>query len=105
MVIRSYNGTERFNVDREKVKTIFDNVRGQDRTNLLEEEGYEILTAYGFPTPKSILGTTEEECVKSAQEIGFPVVMKIVSPDIIHKSDAGGVKVGLKSNEEVRVSV
>jgi 4-hydroxybutyrate---CoA ligase (ADP-forming) len=102
----SYSITEpkRFDVDREKVKTIFDNVRGQDRPNLLEEEGYDILNAYGFPTPKSILGTNEEQCVKAAQEIGLPVVMKIASPGIIHKSDAGGVKVGLKSNEEVRAA-
>ena len=95
---------KRFSVDREKVKTIFDNVRGRGRLNLLEEEGYDILTAYGFPTPKSILGTTVEQCVEAAQEIGLPVVMKIASPNIIHKSDAGGVKVGLKSDEEVRVA-
>jgi 4-hydroxybutyryl-CoA synthetase (ADP-forming) len=94
----------RFNVDKEKVKTVFDNVRKQGRTNLLEEEGYEILNAYGFPTPKSILTTSEEYCVKAAKEIGLPVVMKIVSPDIIHKSDAGGVKVGVKSDDEVRAA-
>jgi 4-hydroxybutyryl-CoA synthetase (ADP-forming) len=94
----------RFSVDKEKVKTVFDNVRKQGRTNLLEEEGYEILNAYGFPTPKSILTTSEEYCVKAAKEIGLPVVMKIVSPDIIHKSDAGGVKVGVKSDDEVRAA-
>jgi 4-hydroxybutyryl-CoA synthetase (ADP-forming) len=70
----------------------------------LEEEGYEVLKAYGFPTPKSILGATEEECASAAKEIGYPVVMKIASPDIIHKSDAGGVKVGVKSDEEVRAA-
>jgi 4-hydroxybutyryl-CoA synthetase (ADP-forming) len=94
----------RFSVDKEKVKTVFDNVRKQGRTNLLEEEGYEILNAYGFPTPRSILTTSEEYCVKAAKEIGLPVVMKIVSPDIIHKSDAGGVKVGVKSDDEVRAA-
>jgi 4-hydroxybutyryl-CoA synthetase (ADP-forming) len=94
----------RFSVDKEKVKTVFDNVRKQGRTNLLEEEGYEILNAYGFPTPRSILTISEEYCVKAAKEIGLPVVMKIVSPDIIHKSDAGGVKVGVKSDDEVRAA-
>jgi 4-hydroxybutyrate---CoA ligase (ADP-forming) len=95
---------KRFSVDKERVKTIFDKVREQGRSNLLEEEGYEVLSAYGFPTPKSILVTTEEECTKAAEQLGFPVVMKIASPDIIHKSDAGGVKVGMKSNDEVRTA-
>jgi 4-hydroxybutyryl-CoA synthetase (ADP-forming) len=70
----------------------------------LEEEGYDVLNAYGFPRPKSYLCTNEEECVKRAEEIGYPVVMKIVSQDIIHKSDAGGVKVGLKNKQQVSFS-
>jgi 4-hydroxybutyrate---CoA ligase (ADP-forming) len=96
--------SKRFSVNNEKVKRVFDDVRKDGRTNLLEEEGYEVLSAYGFPTPKSILGTSKEQCVKAAREIGYPVVMKIVSADIIHKSDAGGVKVGLKSDDEVRAA-
>ncbi|MEW5839589.1 4-hydroxybutyrate--CoA ligase [Nitrososphaera sp.] len=95
-------GTLQFAKDKEKVRSIFESVRRQGRSNLLEEEGYEVLKAYGFPTPKSILGATEDECVKAAKEIGYPVVMKIASPDIIHKSDAGGVRVGVKSDEELR---
>jgi 4-hydroxybutyryl-CoA synthetase (ADP-forming) len=91
-----------FKADINRVKELFDNVLKQGRTNLLEEEGYEVLTSYGFPTPKSILGTSENECVKAAQEIGYPVVMKISSQDIIHKSDAGGVKVGVKNDDEVK---
>src|ERR671927_53036 len=95
---------EYFDVNKKKVKIVFDNVIQQQRTNLIEEEGYEILNAYGFPTPRSILATSENQCTQAAQEIGLPVVMKIASPAIIHKSDAGGVKVGLKSHEEVRVA-
>jgi 4-hydroxybutyryl-CoA synthetase (ADP-forming) len=91
-----------FKADTQRVKELFVNVLRQGRTNLLEEEGYEVLTSYGFPTPKSILGTSENECVKAAQEIGYPVVMKISSQDIIHKSDAGGVKVGVKNDDEVK---
>jgi 4-hydroxybutyrate---CoA ligase (ADP-forming) len=91
-----------FPVDQKKVKTVFYNVRKAGRINLLEEEGYEVLAAYGFPTPKSILVTSEEQCIRAANEIGYPVVLKIASPDIIHKSDAGGVKVGLKNNDEVQ---
>lgn len=97
-------GTLEFAKDKEKVQSIFETVRQQGRKNLLEEEGYEVLKAYGFPTPKSILGSTEEECVSAAKEIGYPVVMKIASPDIIHKSDAGGVKVGIKSDDELRAA-
>ena len=93
-----------FAKDTAKVKSIFENVRKNGRSNLLEEEGYEVLEAYGFPTPKSILCTREQECMDAAKEIGYPLVMKIVSPDIIHKSDAGGVKVGIKTDDELRNS-
>ena len=85
--------TLQFAKDTSKVKSIFENVRKNGRNNLLEEEGYEVFEAYGFPTPKSILCTTEQDCINAARQIGYPLVMKIVSPDIIHKSDAGGVKV------------
>lgn len=93
-----------FAKDTSKVKSIFENVRKNGRNNLLEEEGYEVLEAYGFPTPKSILCTTEQECINAARQIGYPLVMKIVSPDIIHKSDAGGVKVGIKTDDELKKS-
>ena len=96
--------TLQFAKDTSKVKSIFENVRKNGRSNLLEEEGYEVLEAYGFPTPKSILCTTERECMDAAKQIGYPLVMKIVSPDIIHKSDAGGVKVGIKTDDELRNS-
>ncbi len=96
--------TLQFAKDTAKVKSIFENVRKNGRSNLLEEEGYEVLEAYGFPTPKSILCTTEQECINAARQIGYPLVMKIVSPDIIHKSDAGGVKVGIKIDDELRNS-
>nr|MDQ5860364.1 acetate--CoA ligase family protein [Thermoproteota archaeon] len=96
--------TLQFSKDTAKVKSIFENVRKNGRSNLLEEEGYEVLEAYGFPTPKSILCTTEQECMSAATHIGYPLVMKIVSPDIIHKSDAGGVKVGIKTDDELKNS-
>ena len=94
----------KFNVDKVKVKQIFDSVTKEGRKHLLEEEGYDVLNAYGFPRPKSYLCTSEEECVKRAEEIGYPVVMKIASQDIIHKSDAGGVKVGVKNKQQVSSS-
>ncbi len=91
----------KFEVDKDKVKEIFDSVKKEGRTSLLEEEGLQILQIYGFPLPKSTLAKTESDAVKTAKEIGYPVVMKIASPQIIHKSDAGGVKVGLSNDKEV----
>ncbi len=91
----------KFKVDKRKVQKIFDNVKKERRTSLLEEEGIQILRTYGFSLPKNILAKTESDAVKAAIKIRFPVVMKIASPQIIHKSDAGGVKVGLKNDKEV----
>ena len=92
----------KFEADTEKVRKIFDKVKQEGRTNLLEEEGIEILNAYGFPLPKSILAKSEDDAIDTANKIGYPVVMKIASPQIVHKSDAGGVKVNLTNDEEIR---
>ena len=94
----------KFNVDKAKAKKVFDKVKKEKRPNLLEEEGQEVLRAYGFPLPKSELAKNENEAVKIAKKIGYPVVMKIASPQIIHKSDAGGVKVNLTNDNEVKVT-
>jgi len=91
-------------VNKAKAKTIFDKVKREGRPNLLEEEGQEVLRAYGFPLPKSTLAKTENDAGKIAKNIGYPVVMKITSPQIIHKSDAGGVKVNLKKENEVKAA-
>ena len=91
-----------FKVDMNKAKAIFDKVKSEGRTNLLEDEGREILDAYGFPLPESSIATTEDEAVDAANKIGYPIVMKISSPQIVHKSDAGGVKVNLANDTEVR---
>jgi len=91
-------------VNKAKAKTIFDKVKREGRPNLLEEEGQEVLRAYGFPLPKSTLAKTENDAGKIAKKIGYPVVMKIASPQIIHKSDAGGVKVNLKNDKEVKAA-
>jgi len=91
-----------FSVDKDKVRDILLGVKRQGRSNLLEDEGYEVLKAYGFPVPKSILVNNENDAISASNNIGYPVVMKISSKDVIHKSDAGGVKVGLKNDDEVR---
>ena len=95
------NVTE-FKVDMNKARAIFDKVKSEGRTNLLEDEGREILDAYGFPLPESSVAATEDEAVDVANKIGYPIVMKISSPQIVHKSDAGGVKVNLTNDDEVR---
>ncbi len=92
----------KFKVDKLKAKKIFDKVKKEKRPNLLEEEGQEVLKAYGLPLPKSALAKTEAEAIKIAKQIGYPVVMKIASPQIIHKSDAGGVKVNLTNDSEIQ---
>lgn len=92
----------RFKVDRGRAAQILARAREEGRPNLLEEEGQEVLRAYGLPLPKSRLARDAGEAAKIAKKMGYPVVMKIASPQIIHKSDAGGVKVNLTGEKEVR---
>ncbi len=91
-----------FKVNKAAVKKILDKVKKEGRPNLLEEEGQEVLRAYGFPLPKSMLAKTENDAIRIAKKIGYPVVMKIASPQIIHKSDAGGVKINLTNDKDVK---
>ncbi len=84
-----------FEADRLKVRKIFASVIKQHRHDLIESEAREILNAYGFRLPESHMARTTKEAVIIASEIGYPVVMKIASPDVLHKSDMGGVRVGL----------
>jgi 4-hydroxybutyrate---CoA ligase (ADP-forming) len=91
-----------YSVDKYKVKDILSDVKKQGRSNLLEDEGYEVLQAYGFPVPKSVLVNNENDAINASNKIGYPVVMKISSKDVIHKSDSGGVKVGVKDAVEVK---
>ena len=93
--------TTKFIVKKDKVKKILDNAKKEKRNALLEEEGQEILRAYGFPLPASKLAKTKKEAVTASKKIGYPVVLKIASPQIIHKSDAGGVKVNLQNAKDV----
>ena len=72
----------------------------KDKWSLLETEAKELLREYGIPVPDFKLIKNEEEINGLAEEINFPIVMKIVSPDIIHKTDAGGVKINIKDETE-----
>ena len=75
-----------------------------EKRSLLETEAKELLKAYGIPIPDFQLIKSEDEIAGLAKEINFPVVMKIVSPDIIHKTDAGGVKLNIKDETEARLA-
>ena len=76
----------------------------KEKRPLLETEAKELLKEYGIPVPDFQLIKSEEEITELAKEINFPIVMKIVSPDIIHKTDAGGVKIGIKDEKEAKLA-
>jgi acetyl-CoA synthetase (ADP-forming) len=86
------------------VDKIICKARSENRKALLESEAKAIVKEYCITVPKFQLATSEKEAVKIAQELGFPIVAKIVSPEIIHKSDAGGVKVGLNTAADVEAA-
>ena len=84
------------------VRELFDRVRSEGRVSIGDAEAWTVLEAYGFTVPKSRLAETPEEAVEIAEEMGYPLVMKIASPDILHKTDVGGVKLNLRSPDDVR---
>jgi acyl-CoA synthetase (NDP forming) len=83
---------------------IISQARKEDRKTLLETEAKTICTEYCIPVTRFKLAKNDREASEFAEELGFPVVLKIVSPDIIHKSDAGGVMVNLKDKVEVQAA-
>jgi acyl-CoA synthetase (NDP forming) len=85
-----------------KVAEILSSIRKQGRRELLEHESKQVLVAWGIPTTRVELARDSGEAVKAARELKYPVVLKVASPNIIHKTDAGGVRVGLSSELEVR---
>jgi acyl-CoA synthetase (NDP forming) len=80
--------------------TIIDRARTQGRKILTEVESKQLLEEAGIPTARAHLATSRDAAVQAARDIGFPVVLKVVSPQITHKTDVGGVKLDLKSPEE-----
>jgi len=84
------------------VRELFDRVRAQGRVSIGDAEAWTVLECYGFTIPQSRLAKTPEEAIEIAGEIGYPVVMKVASPDILHKTDVGGVKLNLRSPDDVR---
>jgi acyl-CoA synthetase (NDP forming) len=83
-------------------KKIFEAARSENRNYVLENEAKDIMKAYGIPIPPYDTATTPEQAVEKSKKIGFPVVLKILSKDVVHKSDAGGVKINLRDETAVR---
>jgi acetyl coenzyme A synthetase (ADP forming)-like protein len=86
---------------KDAVRKILDLVKADKRTSLTAPEGKLVCDAYGIPVPKEGVAKSAAEASKIATDMGFPVVMKIVSPDILHKTEAGGVMVGVKTAADV----
>lgn len=76
----------------------------KEKRNLIEAEAYELLSKYGIPVPKYSVVSSEEEALKIAKRLEFPLVMKIVSPDIMHKTDIGGIKMNIINPPQVKES-
>ncbi len=91
-----------FPVNRHRVERIVDRHLRRNLREIGEMESKDILEAYGFVTPRGSLATSADQAANIADQLGYPVVLKIWSPDIIHKSDVGGVKVGLHNRQEVK---
>jgi len=84
------------------VSRIFETASEDGRDFLFEHESKTLCGLYGLPVTKIMVAETEDKAVRDAEEIGFPVVLKIVSPQVLHKSDAGGVLINIKDEEGVR---
>ncbi len=84
------------------VKKILAAVKASGRTSLTAPEGKEVCDAYGIPVPQEGVATTPAQAAKLASGMGYPVVLKIVSPEILHKTEAGGVLVGVKNAADVK---
>jgi acetyl-CoA synthetase (ADP-forming) len=82
-------------------REIIKNALNEGRTKLLEHEAFQVIKYYGINSPDVVVVRNGEEAKSLADKIGYPVALKIVSPDISHKSDVGGVKLNLRSPEEV----
>jgi acetyltransferase len=94
---------KRFKVNKKKVEEIVEQVINKGRVTLLGSEAIAVADAYGIPAPKTKTAFSLNEALKYAEEIGYPIVMKITSPELIHKSDFGGVVIGIKDGEELKI--
>src|SRR5208337_2925748 len=88
-------------IDIAAIERIIDHAGEEQRKFLLANEGAAVMKAAGIPMPESRVAKTIGQAIRDAEEIGYPLVMKVVSRDILHKSDAGGVAIDIQNKEEV----
>jgi acetyl coenzyme A synthetase (ADP forming)-like protein len=93
---------ETFEVNRQSVRQTIDKTLSEGRVTIGDSEARSILDAYKLQIPASELAESPDRAVEIASRIGYPVVLKVASPDILHKTDVGGVKVGLQDADDVR---
>ncbi len=91
-----------FSLDRQAIRQHFATTLGGRETLISEPVCKSLLAAFGIPTTKTGVAASQEDAVRLAREIGYPVVMKIVSPSVSHKTDVGGVRLNLQTDEQVR---
>jgi acetyl coenzyme A synthetase (ADP forming)-like protein len=101
-IARPRTRIKQFKVSKEEVRTLFAKVKKKGRNYIDEVEAMQVVKSYGFQIPTYKIATNEDDCVILSEQIGFPVVLKIASPDIVHKTDIGGVELNLKNAQEVR---
>ncbi len=91
---------KKFDVDRDAVSRIFSKADEENLLELGEMECREVISAYGFKLPANVVAQTAKQVLRISDSVGYPLVMKIVSPDILHKTDFGGVKLNINSGED-----
>jgi len=90
-----------YDVKKKTVREIFDEAYEQNRRYLPDIQSFQVAAAYGISIARSVLAHDVDEAIEIAKHLGFPLVMKIASPDILHKSDVGGIAVGVRNDQEV----
>lgn len=89
-------------VDRKAARRILDRAEEEGKRYLVDVEALDVVKAYGIRTPRSAVASNQREALAIAAEIGYPVVLKVSSPDVLHKTDVGAVKVGVENDFELR---
>lgn len=88
----------------DEIEALFEKAKGEGRGALLEHEAKRVLVEWGVDVPPSRLARSEEEAAAAAEELGFPLVMKVMSPRVLHKTDVGAVALGLQTVDQVRAT-
>lgn len=91
-------------VDRSEVERVFTQAKRDGHRNILNLEGAAVVSAYGLRIPRAAIGSSLEDCLELARDIGYPVVLKVAAPDILHKSDVGAIKAGITDDEQLALA-